>query len=186
MVSSENSNNKETHIAFLRGINMIGQKTMKMETLKSTFESLGLYNVKTILASGNVIFDSEKSSGLSLSEMIENKLEQKLSYKVSVVIRSINEIRELVSSKPFKRIIVSPRTKLLLTFLSEKPISKIKTPFESSEKDFKILRVSDNEVYSVVTLLPNKHTSGLMSFLEKEFGKKITTRNWNTILKCLK
>jgi len=181
-----NSNKQESYVAFLRGINNIGSKTIKMGELKRIFESSGMNNVKTIMASGNVIFTTTKAEQFSLAESIERNLENKLGYKVYVVLRTLTEIEELVNSKPFKQIIITPQTKLYLTFLSEKPNSKIKAPFESHEKDFKILRVTDKEIQSVVTLLPNKRPGAIMSFLEKEFGKKITTRNWNTVVKCLK
>lgn len=183
---TENENNQESYVAFLRGINNIGSKTIKMVELKNIFESLGLNNVKTISASGNVLFATTKTEIFTLSQSIESNLENKLGYKVSVVLRTLPELEELVRSKPFKQVNITPQTKLLLTFLSEQPKKELKTPFESPEKDFKILRVTDNEVHSVVTLMPNKRPYRIIPFLEKEFGNKITTRNWNTIVKCLK
>jgi uncharacterized protein (DUF1697 family) len=96
------------------------------------------------------------------------------------------EIQELADSNPFKKITVTPQMRLYVTFLSEKPKSSLKIPYESPEKDFKIVRVSNNEVCSVLTLSPNTGTVDAMSVLEKEFGRKVTTRNWNTVIKLLK
>jgi uncharacterized protein (DUF1697 family) len=45
------------------------------------------------------------------------------------------------------------------------------------------LRVSEREVCSVLTLSPNSGTTKAMDILEKEFGKNVTTRNWNTVIK---
>lgn len=157
-----------------------------MEELKKIFESSGLKNVKTISASGNVLFTTVKIEIFTLTKCIESNLENKLGYKVSIVLRTLVEIEELVKSNPFKLINITPQTKLLLTFLSEQPKKALKTPFESPEKDFKIIRVTDNEIHSVVTLMPNKRPYRIIGFLEKEFGKKITNRSWNTIVKCLK
>jgi uncharacterized protein (DUF1697 family) len=75
---------------------------------------------------------------------------------------------------------------LYVTFLTEKHQSSLKIPYESPDKNLKIIRATASEVCSVVTLSPNTGTVDLMSFLEKEFGRKITTRNWNTIGKILK
>jgi uncharacterized protein (DUF1697 family) len=182
---AKNSNKRESYVAFLRGINNIGCKAIKMDELKSIFESSGLKNVKTISASGNVLFETTKAGLFSLTENIERNLKNKLGYNVSAVLRTRTAIEELVKSNPFKLIDLTPQTKLFLTFLSEKPMKKLKTPFESLEKDFKILRVTDSEIHSVVTLLPNKRPYRIIGFLEKEFGKKITNRNWNTILKIV-
>jgi hypothetical protein len=74
---------------------------------------------------------------------------------------------------------------LNVTFLSEIPKGGLKIPYESPDKNFKILRSTGNEVFSALTLSSNTGISDLVSLLEKEFGRKITTRNWNSILKVL-
>ena len=88
-----------------------------------------------------------------------------------------------LSGHPFKKIKTTPQTRLYITFLSDKTSSKLKIPYESPEKDFSILSVTKNEVISVLTLSANRSTTDVMKILEKEFGKKITTRNWNTVVK---
>jgi uncharacterized protein (DUF1697 family) len=157
---------QESYLAFLRGINNIGSKTIKMDELKKIFETSGMTNVKTVSASGNVIFSTTKTELLYIVKNLENNLANKLGYKVSVLLRTKTEIEELVISNPFKQITITPKTKLYVTFISEKPKKKLKTPFESPDKDFKILRVTNNEIHSVVTLLPNKRPGAIMSFLE--------------------
>jgi uncharacterized protein (DUF1697 family) len=172
-------------VAFLRGINVGGHKSVKMDDLKKAFESLGFKNVKTLLASGNVLFDTQQKSP-ALRKRIGEKLKQTFGHEVHVILRTIREIQELGDSNPFKKIRVTPQTRLYVTFLSEEPKSSLKIPYESPEKDFKIVRVSNSEVCSVVTLSPNRGTVEAMSILEKEFGRNVTTRNWNTVTKVLK
>ena len=99
---------------------------------------------------------------------------------------TIEKIENLVDENPFKKVPVTAFTRLYVTFLSEKPKTNLKIPYESPKKDFKIIRVSSGTVCSVGTLSKNGQTIDLMSFLEKEFGKKVTTRNWNTITRILK
>ena len=172
-----------SYVAFLRGINNIGRKTVKMNELKRIFESNGFQNVKTILASGNIVFETPMLETAILITKTEKQLEKKLGYKVDVVLRTLGELQLLVKSNPFNQIKITPRTKLLLTFLSEAPTNRLKIPHKSPDKDFTIIRIIGNEIYSVVNLLPNKRPYRIISFLEKEFGKKITTRNWSTIVK---
>ena len=50
------------HVAFLRGVNVGGHKPVKMAELQATFAGLGLKNVRTALAGGNVLFDTPSSS----------------------------------------------------------------------------------------------------------------------------
>ena len=181
----ERRNTATSYIAFLRGINNIGHKTVKMDELKRIFEANGFQNVKTILSSGNIVFETPMLETAVLITKTEKQLEKKLGYKVDVVLRTLDELQLLVKSNPFNKIKITPRTKLLLTFLSEEKISRLKIPHKSPAKNFTIIRISGNEIYSVVNLLPNKRPYRIISFLEKEFGKKITTRNWSTIVKIV-
>ena len=173
-------------VAFLRGINVGGNKLIKMDDLKKCFAALGFKNVKTILASGNVLFESTDDDEVVLGKKIEKKLEDVLGHKVGVQIRSIDEIQKLAGRAPFKKIKVTPETRLYITFLPEKPNSKLKIPYTSPQKDFKILEVTDREICSVVDLNLGRGTVEAMGILDKEFGKNITTRNWNTVGKILK
>ncbi|MDQ3193556.1 MAG: DUF1697 domain-containing protein [Bacteroidota bacterium] len=173
-------------IAFLRGINVGGNRSVKMEELKKTFESSGFKNVKTVLASGNVIFETKQSNTTAISKKIEDDLKMDFGIEINVMIRSIEELKSLADADPFKGIDVTPETRLYVTFTSEKFKSKLKIPYETPDKNFKILRVTDNDVCSVLTLTPENKTVELMGIIEKEFGKKVTTRNWNTILRFLK
>lgn len=173
-------------VAFLRGINVGGNKLIKMDDLKKCFAAAGFKNVKTILASGNVLFESTNADEDALAKTIADKLKAELGHDIGIQIRSIDEIQKLADRAPFKKIKVTPDTRLYITFFPEKPKSKLKIPYESPEKDFKILEVSDREICSVVTLSPGRGTLDMMGFVEKEFGKNITTRNWNTVGKILK
>jgi uncharacterized protein (DUF1697 family) len=171
-------------VAILRGINVGGHNKVSMDALKKAFESMGFENVKTLLASGNVLFDAPQTS--ALVKKIEGKLEKTFGYEIDVLVSTIKELQHLDKDNPFKGIQVTPQTRLYVTFLSEKPKTSLKIPYESSDKNFKIIQVTANKVCSVLTLSPNSKTVDLMDILEKEFGKKITTRNWNTITRLLK
>lgn len=171
--------------AFLRGINVGGNKSVKMEELKKVFEAMGFENVRTVLASGNVLFEVKKSNARSITKKIEEMLKKKFGIEISVIVRPIDELKSLADNNPFEGIDVTPQTRLYVTFLSESPKSKMKIPYESPDKNFKILRVSDKDIWSVLTVTDGK-TVEVMDIIEKEFGKRVTTRNWNTILRLLK
>jgi uncharacterized protein (DUF1697 family) len=174
------------YAAFLRGINVGGNNLIKMEELKKVFESMGFRNVKTILASGNVIFESMEVKAPVIIQTIGEKLESAFGYNNGVIIRSIEQIRKIAIQEPFKQIKVTPQTRLYVTFLQEKSKSSLKIPYESPNKGYKIISNSEYEVFSVATLSPEVQSTDLMNILDKEFGRKVTTRNWNTIEKILK
>lgn len=175
-----------TYIALLRGINVGGNKLVKMDDLKKAFAALGFKNIKTLLASGNVIFETSPENQISLAKKIEDKLRKTFGHEIPVILRSSLQLEALNKKNPFKNIVVTPATRLYVTFLSEAPSSKLKIPYQSPDGNFKILSVSKTEVCSLVTLSPEVQTTDLMDVLEKEFGKKVTTRNWNTVQKIIK
>jgi uncharacterized protein (DUF1697 family) len=174
------------YAAFLRGINVGGHKPVPMQKLKKAFESLEFKNVQTLLASGNVVFEAPPIDTIALEQKVEQKLKKAFGHEIGVLIRTMEELQLLSNSQPFKKIDVTPQTRLYVTFFSEKPRSGLKIPFTSPDKSFKILHVSGREVCSVLTLSPDSGTLDLMKVLEKEFGRKITTRNWNTVIRVLR
>lgn len=172
-------NKSQQYVAFLRGINVGRNTTVKMEELKKAFAELGFTSVRTVLNSGNVIFEGSPESILTLTGKIEERLKQKFGFDIKVLLRSGEEIRELIASNSFKDCQVTPDTRLNVTLLPE----SAKASLENSGKDFQILSQTAREICWLVILSPGHRTPEAMAALEKQFGKQITTRTWNTILK---
>lgn len=173
------------YAAFLRGINVGGNKKVPMADLKKVLEKHGFRNVLTLLASGNVLFDADEKNAAMLKKTFETVFEKKFGFTSSVILRSAADLAALAVSDPFKGIAVTPDTRLYVTFLSAKPTSGLKIPYVSPNKDFSILRVTDTEIISVLQISPTTDTTKVMTILEKEYGKDVTTRNWNTVQKML-
>lgn len=172
------------YVALLRGINVGGNNKISMAALKITLEKIGLKNTTTLLASGNVVFESEiKNSGKLISKISE-ALEKKFHFPIPVLLRPFSEIEKLIALDPFKGIKVTPQIRLYVTFLSQKPKSTA-VSYISSDTSFRIISTTKNAVFSVLDLSKAK-TPEAMGVLEKIFGKNVTTRNWNTIIKIAK
>jgi uncharacterized protein (DUF1697 family) len=169
-------------VALLRGINVGGNVIVKMSDLKTTFEDAGFKNVQTLLASGNIIFDSNSSDTKQLEKKIEGLLEKRYGRRIRSIVIRIEDIGELEKSNPFRGISVTKETRLNVTFLREKPSKHL----ETTDKFFRIVQTSPIAVCSVLTLTPNRGTVDVMGSLEKHYGDDITTRSWNTVLKILK
>lgn len=174
------------YVAFLRGINVGGNTAIKMADLKAAFEKIGFRDVRTVLASGNVIFSTISKDPKMLAKEIETGLKKTFGKDIGVIVRSSDDLKKLQSSDPFKGIKVTPSTRLYVTFLSEKPRPRtIGIPYSTPEGEFRILQATCGEVFRVVDLLKGKGTPEAMLILEREFGSRLTTRNWNTVLKVL-
>jgi hypothetical protein len=72
-----------------------------------------------------------------------------------------------------------------VTFLKEEPKTGLKIPYASDDESFRIIGLTDKAIFSVVDL-EKTGTADAMNMLEKEFGKSITTRNYNTIVRIAK
>jgi uncharacterized protein (DUF1697 family) len=164
---------------------MIGRRTVKMAELRGIFEAMNLSDVRTVLASGNVVFGSRRSDVSALRRTIERRLQRELGYPVGVIVRSLDELEAIAATHPFRGFSAGPRTKLLVTLLGRPPAGGLGVPHTSPDEDFTVLRVTDGAVFSVVTLAQGKRSSGVMGFLERRFGTEQTTRSWNTIQKVL-
>jgi uncharacterized protein (DUF1697 family) len=88
------------YVALLRGINVGGTNLVKMVELKACFESQGFRDVATHIQSGNVLFTATESGRVELSLRIEAALAQAFHYRASVVLRSRNEMRNIVARAP--------------------------------------------------------------------------------------
>lgn len=165
----------------LRGIGP-GNPNMTKEAFTSCFEALGFTGVKVVLASGNIIFESSSTDQAALAVQIETALPQKLDFKRSVVIRSESELQHLVDQDPFQGIEQNHNKEmyLLITFFRFTPNISLQLPYTPENKPYTLLGRLDDAVYGSIDLTSGK-TPDYMTWLEKQFGKDITSRTPKTI-----
>ncbi|HJS19131.1 MAG TPA: DUF1697 domain-containing protein [Anaerolineales bacterium] len=172
------------YVALLRGIGP-GIPNMRNDKLRGFFEDLGFTDVKTVISSGNVIFESPSRNVKELESTIEEALPRKLGFNSTTIIRSKQQLQRLFDNDPFKGMEHSQKSSLNVTFLKRKTKTDIKFPYEVENRAYTILGMYDNAICSVLDLTSPK-TPDLFSWLEKKFGKAITTRTWKTVERILK
>jgi len=183
--ASNSSATANRYVAFLRGINVGGKVIVKMDALRAVLAANGFANVKTILASGNVLFDAKPAASTKIATEVASILAKQFGRKIGVLVRPLAEMQKLAAENPFSGIKLTPQTRLYVTFLSESRTGSLKKPYKSAGGNFVILRATSGEVLSVLTLTEQAGTTDAMKILEAEFGRDITTRNWNTIQKIV-
>lgn len=172
----------QQYIAFLRGINVGGHHKVPMAELRKEMERIGYSDIITILNSGNIIFIGHMENAEKLEKKIALHLEEHFKFPIPVVIRKTEEIHGLIEENPFKAIDVTKDIRLYISFLTNNPPSDLKIPYSTQDKSFRIITIIGNNIFSLLDLSKTKTVKG-MEVLEKLFGKNITTRNWNTILR---
>jgi len=167
------------YVALLRGIAPLNPN-MRNDKLRRVFEKLGFANVKTVISSGNVIFESPSRSVRELEARIENALSEELEFNSTTIIRSQKQVQQLVDKNPFEDREHSQKSSLNVTFLKKKRKIDIQFPYKVDNRDYTLLGMYDGAICSVIDLTSAK-TPDLMLWLEKQFGKEITTRTWKTV-----
>jgi len=172
------------YVALLRGINVGGNRMIKKEELQAVFESCGFTEVRTVLASGNVVFSSELGDEAELQQKIETALEDRLGYRVDVMVRTIAYLNELVELDPFARAAEWEDVKLYVTFLTEPPEVAPELPVDLGDQNALALALHDREFFAVSRKGRDGRYGDFAPFMQKAFGKQpVTTRNWRTIFK---
>lgn len=185
MKSAQGENSQCTYAAFLRGINVGGRSPIRMDDLRKAFESAGFLNVKTVLTSGNVLFRAPEEGVNTLAMKISRELKEAFGRDIFVIVRSLDDLRELVDSRPFKGVEEEPGARLFVTFFLENA-GRGNMPLPVGEKGYRILSVAGGVVCSVLYERPGARTAGMMAAIEKEFGQKVTTRSWNTVVRLVR
>lgn len=172
------------YVVFFRGINVGGHKKAPMADLKKMFSKMGFENIKTLLNSGNAVFKTQKTKPENLIGNIEENFQKTFGFESKIMLRTMEEIKALVDLKPFENIQVDKDTRLYVSFLPKATESNLELPYSSPNDDFKIIQKTEKEVFSYLNVKTARSVDA-MAFLEKEYGKDITTRNWSTVLKIV-
>jgi len=169
-----------TYISLLRGINVSGQKKIKMEELKRSYESLGFTGVRTYIQSGNVIFNTPQSDTLQLSKKIEEEIKDEFGFQVTVLLRSPDDLNKIISGNPFLKNENIDVSKLHVTFLQSVPAKHVLSSMKKVESGADKFYISDREIY---IYCPNRYgrTKLTNTYFEKVLSIAATTRNWNSV-----
>jgi uncharacterized protein (DUF1697 family) len=165
------------YVAFLRGVSPMNAK---MPELKRAFESAGFTNVKTVLSSGNVVFDARSKSDASIARKAEAAMSKQLDRTFLTIVRPVSMLCELIEEDPHAAFRLQEKAKRIVTFLREPLGAKLKLPIEVDGA--RILAVRGREVLSAY--IPRETDPAFMRLLEKTFGTDITTRTLDTVKKC--
>jgi uncharacterized protein (DUF1697 family) len=169
------------YIALLRAIN-VGGHNVKMERLRTLFEELGLQNVETFIASGNVIFEAPTQDSHILEERIEAHLHASLGYEVATFIRSSEELARIAGYRPFPAEEMEDAASVYVAFLPHTPGEQAARKLLALSTDMDSFHLHEREIYWLcrVRMSESPFSGGL---LEKTIGLPATLRNTTTVNK---
>lgn len=164
------------YAAFLRGVSPMNAK---MPELKRCFEAAGFREVRTVLASGNIVFSGPSSPIGTLERKAEKAMSKALSRTFLTIVRPIDHLRGILDSDPYAHFRVASNAKRVVTFMRNAPKSTLALPIEVDGA--RILCVKGREIYTAYVRSPKGPV--FMTLIQKTFGDELTTRTWETVEK---
>jgi uncharacterized protein (DUF1697 family) len=162
-------------IALLRGVNVGGNTKVEMARLRKLLEELGYEDVRTYVNSGNAVFSGQRRS----EQHLERAIAKTFGFEVPVVLRSRDELADVVQANPLRDVATDP-AKHLVVFCS----AEASTDLDPTDFAPETFHVRGREVY--LWAPGGIGTSPLAKALAtKSLGAKSTARNWRTVEKLL-
>lgn len=167
------------YVALLRGIGP-GNPQMRNEKLRGVLEGLGFERVRSVISSGNVLFEADSGDVEALEAKIQAAWPERLGFESTTILRTREQLERLVADNPFGDMEDVKSSRLQATFLKRETDVKLDLPHTPDEGDYTVLAIVDRTVCSTIDLTGSS-TPDLMRWLEKTFSKEITTRTWKTV-----
>jgi len=170
-------------VALLRAVNVAGYGSVSMSALRTFFEDLGFAGARTLLQSGNVVFDAGSLADAAIERRLEAEAEKRLGLRTAFFVRRAAEWQALIAANPFPDEAELDPSHLVVVCLKAEPSKAAVARLQAAIKGPELVRVgSGRHVY--VTYPAGIGRSKLTAaMIEKALGGAGTARNWNTVLK---
>jgi uncharacterized protein (DUF1697 family) len=170
------------YVSLLRGVN-VGGKVVRMENVAELYRSMGLWDVRTYIQSGNVLFNTSEKDIPRLAAELQAGMKNRFSIDVTVIIRSRRELTSVVDRNPYVKRGLESKV-LYVTFLAEKPAAMALRSLPVDENTPDRYEAIGREVY---LWCPGGYGKTVYSncYFEKHVKVGSTTRNWNTVTNLL-
>jgi uncharacterized protein (DUF1697 family) len=162
-----------THIALLRGVNVGGKNKLPMAELRAHFASLGFHNVRTLIQSGNVVFESAHAP---TAQQLETTIEERFAIASRISLRTPQELANVVANVP---VTMSDAARLYVGFFAEKPSASDVVHLDHERFLPEQFSVVGEEIY--MHLPEGMAQTKLPDYLNRRLKAPITFRNWNTV-----
>ena len=169
-----------TYIALLRGINVSGQKKIKMAELRQQLADLGLEDVRTYIQSGNIVFKSAETNYKVLEEKIKAKIKKDYGFDVPVLVRKAADFQAAIDRNPYLKDENKDPKQIYFTFLSTPPSPERIKVMEEKNYDPELYTIDSTMIYLYV---PNGYGRTKLSnnLFEQKLKVEATSRNLRTV-----
>ena len=170
------------YAAFLRGVN-VGGVNLKMAAVAQALESAGFGNVKTILASGNVLLES-RSGVAAVRKKAEQALRDEFGYDAWVLAYDMEAIAAISAAYPFDREVEGHHS--YVTFVSDEDVLRELTALAEQPGPGEKIEPGTGVIYWQVPRAATLDSTMGKTMGKKRYKSSTTTRNLRTIDKVLR
>ena len=168
-------------IVLLRAVNLGPHGRVRMADLKSFLEGLGCRNVRTVVQTGNAVFEADGEPA-AMERRMEAEAEKVLGLKTAFIVRTPDEWRAMVANNPYRRQAEDDPSHLVLMALRDRPRAGALDDLRAAIRGPETVELEGRDAYLwyPVDIGHSRLTSAL---IERKLGVTGTARNWNTVLK---
>ncbi len=164
-------------VAFLRGVSPMNAK---MPALKAAFEVAGFTQVRTVLASGNVVFDTDETEEAVIERRAEAAMAREMGRSFFTIVRPVARLLEILSDPPFEAHGIPPHAKRVVSF--QRAARAPQVPLPLAQDLASVFLCTGREVFTAY--VPTDNGPVFMNLIERAFGTELTTRTWETVARC--
>ena len=169
-----------THVALFRGINVGTAKRVAMADLRKIVAGLGYTNVRTLLNSGNVVFDSAGRMSRSAPAAIGGALAKTTGINSEVIIITAANLDIVVRENPLGSVVTNP-SRCLAAFPTN--VKDLKKAAELVKSDWGSDRLALGTRAAYIWCADGILASELAMAFNQMMGAAVTARNWATVVK---
>lgn len=171
-----------THVALLRAVNLGGHNKVAMADLRRLLTELGFSGVRSLLQSGNLVFDARGHTSTRLEQLLETAASERLGLDTEFFVRTAREWSAIAAGNPFPRDAKRDPARLLVMFLKRAPARGAVMALRRGLSGREALRARGKHVY---IFYPDGIGRSRLTntVIETRLGTRGTGRNWNTVRK---
>ena len=152
-----------------------------MTDLRNFLTELGFEEARSLIQSGNLVFDSRVRTGAELERFLESEAHDRLSLEADFIVRTPDEWKSVIRQNPFRKEAERDPKHLVVMFLKSEPDVKDLVALQADIRGPEVVRAKGKQAY---IYYPNGQGRSKLThtILEKRLGRG-TGRNWSTVLK---
>jgi uncharacterized protein (DUF1697 family) len=173
----------KTYVALLRAVNLPGHNKVTMADLREFLAAVGMREPRTLLQSGNAVFQSSASSSAALEKKLESEAAKRLGLETEFFVRAAQDWEAVIAGNPFPSEARSDPGHLMVMFLKRAPVRGGVAALQAAIKGREVVKAASGPHAYLVYPDGIGRSRVTNALIEKHLGTTGTGRNWNTVLK---